>query len=117
MKKGHQIEHWTLPAPPEKYESNHYVNLLSDPNDYHVVLLASMGFTFNVIASQTGMSFGQISYRLRRANRNRKPHERINSINYRNGSSDAARAVIQLASKKVAQIINPELRKSLAVDI
>ena len=99
--------------PPDKLEHNHYVNLLSDPRDYHVMLLASMGMSYACISYNTGLSVGQIAYRLRMANGDMPEHKKINAYNYRNGISESSRAVITLASKKVASIINPELRKAL----
>lgn len=108
---------WQLPAQPDRYMDNRWVNLLSDPDDYHVVLLASMGMSYHVIAQQTGLSHGQISYRLRRANQHRKPYDRISSFNFRNGISEASQAVIQLAAKRVGQIIEPSLRRNLAIDV
>jgi hypothetical protein len=106
-----------LPSPPDKYQHNRWVNLLADPTDYHVVLLASMGMTYRVISQQTGLSFSQISYRLHKANRGRAAHEKINSYNYRHGVSQASHEVIRLAAKRVSQIINPQLRENLAIDV
>lgn len=111
------LEKWVLPVPPDKYVDTRYVNLTGDPDDYHVVLLASMGFTYDVISRQTGLSKGQISYRLKQANQTRKPKDRICAANYRNGRSETSRAVITLASKKVASIINPILRETQAIDV
>lgn len=108
---------WQLPPPPDASEDSWRIGLLSDPDDYHVCLLASLGMTYDVISRQTGLSKGQISYRLRKANYKRVGHERIASVNYRNGTSKAAAAVIALASRKVADIINPQLRKTLALTV
>ncbi len=109
------LTHWTLPNPPDKLEHNRWVNLMSDPADYHVVLLASMGMSYALISAQVGLSIGQVAYRVHRANRGRKDWEKINAYNYRNGISDISREVIKLSANKVARMLNPELRKSLAV--
>jgi hypothetical protein len=111
------LEKWVLPAQPDKYIDTRYVNLTGDPDDYHVVLLASMGFTYDVISKQTGLSKGQIAYRLKQANQSLKPRDRISAQNYRNGRSETSKAVITLASKKVASIINPILRETQAIDV
>ena len=107
--KNLNLTRWQLPAQPERYEESRLVNFLNDPDDYHVVLLASMGMSYNVIAHQTGLSFGQIAYRLRRVNENKKPWEKINSYNFRNGVSETSCALVQLAAKRAAQIIKPHL--------
>lgn len=117
MKATLSIERWELPEPPDKFEHNGYVNLLSDPDDYHVIILAAMGMNYAVIARQTGLSTGQIAYRLNKANKHRKPADKISAYNYRNGISASSQAVITLASRKVSRLINPELRKSLAIDV
>ena len=115
MKSTLFIERWELPAPPDKFEHNGFVNLLSDPDDYHVVILAAVGMNYSVISRQTGLSHGQISYRLSKANKHRKPADKINAYNYRNGISPSSQAVIELASRRVSRLVNPELRKSLAI--
>lgn len=109
--------HWTLPPQPDRLTVNRFVNLLGDPKDYHCVLLASMGFTYDVISEQTSLTHGQIAYRLARANRNRSGDQRISATNYRTGRSESAKAVIKLSAKKVGQIITPQIRHTLAVDI
>lgn len=115
---GHEscLVKWHLPPPPDKYVDNRWVNLLGDPDDYHVVLLASMGMSYKVISEQTGLSVSQIGYRLRRANHGRKEWDKISAFNYRNGISEASQAVISLASKRVGKIIQPKLRELLAKD-
>ena len=117
INKNLSLAHWRLPPPPDKYVHNRWINLLGDPHDYHVVLLASMGMSYQVISQQTGLTKGQIAYRLQRANAHRKPGERISAHNYRNGISDASRVVIRLASKRVGQLIQPALRRDLAIDV
>lgn len=112
-----QLQKWELPAPPDKYIDNRLVNLLSDPDDYHVILLANMGFTYETIARNTGLSKGQIAYRLNKANRELPQDKKINSYNYRSGRSASAQAVINLASRRVSALINPVIRKTLAIDV
>lgn len=112
-----QLTKWDLPPQPDKYEVTRMVNLLSDPDDYHVVLLASMGFTYAVIARNTGLSKGQIAYRLHKANRHLKEDDKINAYNYRSGRSIAAQAVIDLAAKRVGRLITPKVREVLAIDL
>jgi hypothetical protein len=110
------LELWKLPPPPDHHEENGRIDLTGDPNDYHCILLASMGMSYAVISRQTGLSIAQIGYRLRRLNQNRREDKKINSRNYRNGTSQAAQAVIDLASSRVARIITPIIRKELARD-
>lgn len=117
MNPAASLTKWQLPAQPDKYVDNRFVNFLGDPDDFHVLLLASMGMTYHVISRQTGMSKGQISYRLRRANLHRKEHDKISSYNYRNGVSQSSQAVIQLASRRVAQVLVPSIRRNLAIDV
>jgi len=117
MNTNTNLTRWQLPPQPDRYEDNRFINFLSDPDDYHVILLASMGMSYSVIAQQTGLSFGQISYRLRRANEHRKPWDKVSAYNFRNGISESSQAVIRLAAKRVAQIIEPSLRRNLAIDV
>lgn len=99
--------------PPDKLTHNGWINLLSDPADYHVVLLAAMGMTANLISRETGLTISQVRTRLHKANKGRADRDKLNGYNYRNGISESADAVIQLASKRVSQIVTAELRKQI----
>lgn len=110
-----EIERWNLPPPPDGNSETGFVDLMGNSDDYHVVLLASMGMNYKTISRQTGLSVGQISYRLAKLNKRLKPEEQINAFSYRNGQSRAAKAVIRYASGRVATAIHPTMRRALAV--
>jgi hypothetical protein len=54
---------------------------------------------------------------MHRANRGLAGTHRISAANYRNGTSSTAQAVVALASERVGRLINPILRKTLAIDV
>lgn len=109
------IERWKLPPPPDPNNTpDGWVDMMGRPDDYHVVLLASMGFTYDTISRQTGLSVHQIAYRLRKINSRLLPEQRLTSYNYRNGRSRTAKVVIRHASNHVARAINAPMRKALA---
>lgn len=110
-----EVERWRLPPPPDGHHISRFVDHIGNADDYHVVLLAAMGMNYKTIAAQTGLTAGQIAYRLGKINKRLEPKERLTAYNYRNGTSAAAKAVIKYSSNKVAGIINPPIRRALAV--
>ena len=68
------------------------VNLLNG-DDFHCALLGSLGFSTRLINSRTGLSAGQIAYRLRKG--------AIRRQDYRNGDSPLATRILT-QSRRVA---------------
>lgn len=100
---------WTLPAPPlnQLLIRKHRVSLLSDPDDFHCVLLASLGLSAKVISAQTGLSIPRIYYRLKKA--------QIRITHYRNGTSPIAQMVIENSKIKAARQLTAQLHHLLDV--
>lgn len=96
------VHTWVLPRAPVATNS-HFNPLLIDlqrkREDYHCVLLASLGFSYAVIQSRTGLSYGQIASRLRRA--------RVKPSDYRNGLTPISTLVIGKCAQQAGRIINP----------
>lgn len=72
--------------------SHRRINLL-DGDDFHCALLGSLGFSTRLINSRTGLSTGQIAYRLRKGS--------IKRQDYRNGDSPLATRILT-QSRRVA---------------
>ena len=68
---------------------------------YSHLLMGQLGYSSRFIEAETGLSWGQISYRLRKAGVRRK--------DYRNGSSSLARRVLRVANDVAAK----ETRKQI----
>lgn len=63
------------------------VNFNTNEDDRQCALLGALGFTSNFIRKSTGLTFGQIGYRLKRAG--------VVRADYRNGLSKPATMVIR----------------------
>ena len=100
---------WNLPAPPmaSVYIRKHRVSLLSDPDDFHACLLATLGFSVKVITQQTGLSGGRVYYRLKKA--------QIKIKEYRNGVSPIAQLVIDNSKIKAAKQLTTYLHERLEI--
>jgi hypothetical protein len=95
---------WALPSPPDKVrngDSPLKVALLSHQRDYHCVLLASLGFSYELIAFHTGLNQGQISYRLKKAG--------VQPRAYRQGRTELANVVIANVAKRAGAYLNHAL--------
>lgn len=105
---NYQLTKYDLPRPPLRVDGHeradaraikrHVVGLLSKPDDFACLLLASLGQSAKSIARVTGLSVGQISYRLKMAH--------IQLRDYRNGNNAYSRMVVRgvndLAAKQLA---------------
>ena len=103
------VAKWILPAPPlnQVFIRKHRVSLLSNPEDFHAVLLASLGMSAKVISAQTGLSVPRIYYRLRKA--------QIRITHYRNGTSPIAQMVIEHSKIKAARQLTTQLHHLLEI--
>lgn len=102
---------WHLPAAPDPTEKrSHHVGLLSNQHDYECIVLAALGHTNYAITRATGLSTGQISYRLAKA---RATMEKLNMTRWgwRNGLSPLSKAVVEAAARRVAPTITKALRQ------
>lgn len=107
----YQLTKYDLPPPPMRVDGHegadaraikrHMVGLLSKPADFSCLLLASLGQSSRTIARITGLSSGQISYRLKMA--------QIKLRDYRNGNNAYSRMVIKS--------VNTLAAKQLTIDV
>jgi hypothetical protein len=78
------------------------VNFIEEIRDFECIHLASLGFSDTVIMRETGLSKGQISYRMKRAG--------VKRVFYRNGMSEIGRMVVKKTRAFVEQKLTPNLR-------
>lgn len=71
------------------------VDFLANDEDFQVALLGAMGFSTTFIKRETGLTDGQIQYRLGKAEIKRK--------SYRDGESQEAEMVMATLSKKMSK--------------
>ena len=90
-----------------KYAPNNLrrVNLL-DGDDFHCALLGSLGFSTRLINARTGLSAGQISYRLRKGS--------IKRQDYRNGDSPLASRVLTHSSRVAVSEVQAHIKQVLS---
>lgn len=80
--------------------------LLNDPGNFKVLLLAAMGLSDRYISESTGMTRGMIANRVRIAG--------IRRVFYRDGKSTIARRVIETTERYAGQAIQGQLMDSQA---
>jgi hypothetical protein len=88
-----------------------YVDLKNNKLDHKVALLASMGFTTKYIQKQTGMSAGQVFYRIKKAGLT--TDNELSRSDFRNGRGRFARLVIDVAMDQADQTLIEHLNKHL----
>jgi hypothetical protein len=81
------------------------VNLLHG-EDFHCVMLASLGFSSRLIQSRTGLSTGQIGYRLRMGSIKRR--------DYRNGDSQLADRILNQSHRIAVSDVRSHIEKVLS---
>lgn len=81
------------------------VNLLHG-EDFHCALLASLGFSTSLIQSRTGLSAGQIAYRLRMG--------AIKRQDYRNGESPLADRILTQSRRVAISAVQSHIRRVLS---
>ena len=79
------------------------VNFVLNKKDFRAVLLGSMGFSNDYIQRETGLSIGQVQYRLRKA--------KVRLGDYRDGTNPAARQVLITAQDQVGTKLKTDLEK------
>jgi hypothetical protein len=79
------------------------VNFLENQTDFAVLVLGSLGFSYNHIKRRTRLTPCQISYRLRKGE--------ANVTGYRNGESPVAHAVMDHSWKLASSLAHKKLRK------
>lgn len=88
-----------LPATPRR------VDLLKG-DDFHCALLGSLGFSTRLIHHRTGLTPGQIAYRLRMGS--------IKRQDYRNGDSPLAGRVLAQARRVAVNEVQSHIRRVLS---
>jgi hypothetical protein len=108
-----QYENWTLekwngPAPPDALdkEMEHRVAVLARQEDFDCCLLASFGIKARVIAEYTGLSIGQVTYRLQQ--------NKIKINDFREGNGPYARMVFEYLDRRAANQLTYNLRRHAA---
>lgn len=71
-------------------------------DDFKCILLGRLGFSTAYVMSQTGLTFCQVLYRLKKAETKR--------ASYRNGESAEARAIVGYAQSELKHKIEHQLR-------
>lgn len=102
---------WRLPAAPDANDdhSARRIGLLSDREDFACVLLASLGHSNLAITRATGLTQGQISYRLKRAKEVLEKAKMTRQA-FRDGASPFSRTLVEAAAKQIAPRIITRLR-------
>lgn len=77
------------------------VDFLHNAKDLEAAVLASMGFSTDFIQAKTGLSPGQIGYRLKRAG--------VKRAEYRSGNSALARMVLGQLHGKAKAVVTSEI--------
>lgn len=78
---------------------------LLDGDDFECVLLASLGFSTRLIQKRTGLTHGQVAYRLRRAG--------VKRADYRNGESSLSSSVYRNSRSLAMPAVEAQLRNVL----
>lgn len=81
------------------------VNLLQG-EDFHCAMLASLGFSSRLIQSRTGLSNGQIAYRLRMG--------AIKRQDYRNGDSQLADRILSQSHRVAVAEVRAHIKNVLS---
>jgi hypothetical protein len=81
------------------------VNLLHG-DDFHCAMLASLGFSTSLIHSRTGLSPGQIAYRLRMG--------AIKRNDYRNGDSQLAERILSQSHRVAVSEVRSHIKKVIS---
>ncbi len=87
---------------PEPFAPRRHVDFFTEQSDFEVALLGSLGFGTDYIAAKTGLSAGQVVYRLHKAH--------VKRSDYRAGTSPVARAMLQNAKRLSAPLVRRELQ-------
>ena len=74
--------------------------------DFRCALLGSLGFSTRLITEHTGLTPGQVAYRLRLGG--------VRRADYRNGTSGTAAAIMRRASEMATPVVQARLREILA---
>lgn len=99
------LDQWHAPACPDgvSKELEHRVAFLGRQEDYECVMLAKFGMTHDTIASFTGLSKGQVGYRLKKAG--------VKVTDFRMGIGAYAQIVMQHTAARAAKLLVHELRQ------
>lgn len=101
------LQKWTPPMPPDgsRNEPEHRVALLAKQEDFETVVLARFGMSLKTIAAFTGLTIGQVAYRLAQA--------KVRTRDYREGRGPIAAMVFGYCTKRAARQITEDLRNRL----
>jgi hypothetical protein len=84
-----------------------FVDFYNRSDDFQAALLGSLGFSTTCICNKTGLTSGQVMYRLSKAS--------IRRMDYRNGDSAVASVVLKdmeaMAASKVREHIKREWKR------
>lgn len=77
------------------------VDFLNEPSDFEVLILGSLGLSTTYISGVTGLTPGQVEYRLRLGG--------IKRSEYRNGRSKTAHSAMRLARSAATGVVKAGL--------
>lgn len=102
------LAQWEHIPPPDKLtnERDHRVSFLAKQKDFDCVLLAQFGMTMKTIAKHTGLTTGQVSYRLKKSN--------VKIQDFRRGVGPYAQMVFQYLGRRAAQQVTMDFRRKLS---
>lgn len=102
------VDLWRGPAPPDPLDKEmaHRVAVLARQEDFDCCLLASFGIKARVIAEYTGLSLGQVTYRLQQ--------NKIKISDFREGHGPYARMVFEYLDRRAANQLTQNLRRQAA---
>lgn len=97
--------HWR--GTPKEKPRARSVDFFQEAEDFECAMLGSLGFATNYIMEQTGLSFGQVIYRLGKAG--------IRRMDFRHGKTAMARFLIDSTSRnKIAKEVRRELHETIS---
>lgn len=99
------VDLWRGPAPPDPLDKEmaHRVAPLARQEDFDCCMLASFGLTTTTISAYTGLSRGQVGYRLKQ--------NKIRIRDFREGKGPYARMVFEYLDKRAANQLTNNLRR------
>lgn len=89
-----------------KKKQRHVIRF-TESEEIEVVVMGELGFSTQAIADETGLSKGQVLYRLRLA--------QVKRADYRNGKSDTAERVLDTMRRPLEQHVKDEVAPRFAV--
>jgi hypothetical protein len=88
----------------DEKSSPKFVDYHSSARDFQCVLLASIGWSTLAISNYTGLTEGQVAYRIEKSERGRRKGDSTQRTMYRQGRSGVAHVVVQTITKAASPV-------------